>query len=693
MPDQPARIEIPDDLSTLTRAQLIELEGRLIERSNAINTSADAEDVAELGRIAETLPNVGARVDSIDAEIRAADEARATVTSYQPRSSTPPAAPTNPDEGDQGDQGQGDGEGQGDQGGTTDPAVEPGGTVDGTVVETSEAVAASRVNGRRTSAAEVATRAPQGRTPARGGGGNGGQWFATLTAGAEIPNVTASSRFESADQFRQALLSRTQALTRSGDKSASAMIAQAHLPHLEVINNNDSASAVTFKMIQAIEQWQAERNRVAVTADTGWCAPTETIYDLCDPYVADGMVNLPEIGITRGGIKYFPMPELACFTNYSWEFGPDELECMYKPCLEIPCPTAVEIEPGVIGACLTASILQARAFPELIDRYVRGLMTAHLMLISKRTLQQMEAGSLPVVYDDDLTEGRGFTSTLLNSMEFQSEDLREDYLLAEGETLAVEIPRWVRGAIRADLADRTGVDLLDLDNAYIDRLFTQRGFRPNWIKGWQNEAVGAPGAQRAYPTSVRYLIYREGAWVRGLELIIEMESMYDSVLLRQNKFTRLFTEQAIMLANMCTKSRVVTVPVCPNGVTSAPQATVCFAEAPIVGTVTCPVNVACPPVPCCGDTTNPAMDSIEVTPAAPNLAVGANQQLTVTGTESEGGTLNVTSLATYQSSDTAVATVNAQGVVHAVATGNATITASYVSGGDTLTDTSAVTVA
>lgn len=700
MPDQPENtpdLVIPEDLTALTRDELFALESQLIDRANALGESSDAEQVAELVRISQTLPKVGAQIDVVDKAAAETQAARSAVEQYQRRPAEPQATTPDGTPGPDAEQPRGDQPAEGDQGGDT-PTEVPGEVE--SVTDAVPVAASTVVATRGRSIAEIAQRAPRGRIPTSGNG-NDGTWFRSLTAGAEIPGVTASSQFESAEQFRQALLNRTQALTHSGERSASTVVAHAHIPELtqesgNFITSADSASAVSYKMLEAIQTWlvgEGERRaRESVVADTGFCAPAETIYDLCDPYVADGMVSLPEIGITRGGIRWFPMPDLACFTNYSWEYGPDELECMNKPCLEIPCPEPTEVNPGVIGACLTGSILQTRAFPELIDRYMKGLMTSHLMLISKRTLQQMVAGSDPVIYDDALLDGRGFTSSLLASMEFQSEDLREDYLLAESETLDVQMPRWVKAAIRIDLADRTGVDMLNISDSYINGLFTQRGFNPNWIKGWQNEAVGAPGAQRAFPTTVQYLIYRSGAWVRGLEPIIELENVYDSVMFKKNQFTRLFTEQAIMLANMCTKSRAVTLPVCPNGSTSAPQVTACFSEPPVVGTIVCPANVVCPTVPCCDGTTVPVVTSLAVAPATATVQIGETQQLTATATMFDGTTQNVSATASYQSSNTNIATVSDTGLVTAVGAGQAVITATYGSGGRIVTAASAITV-
>jgi uncharacterized protein YjdB len=67
--------------------------------------------------------------------------------------------------------------------------------------------------------------------------------------------------------------------------------------------------------------------------------------------------------------------------------------------------------------------------------------------------------------------------------------------------------------------------------------------------------------------------------------------------------------------------------------------------------------------------------SIAVTPAAPTLACDISQQFTATGTFSDSSTQNLTSSVTWSSSDSAVALVNAAGVVATEAQGTATITA------------------
>src|SRR5258705_11522240 len=91
-------------------------------------------------------------------------------------------------------------------------------------------------------------------------------------------------------------------------------------------------------------------------------------------------------------------------------------------------------------------------------------------------------------------------------------------------------------------------------------------------------------------------------------------------------------------------------------------------------------------------TTNATLVSIEVTPTAPSIADGTTVQLVATGTYSDTTTMNLTTMVTWASDDTAVATVGTQGLVTGQDPGDANISATLgaVSGSTTVTVTNAV---
>lgn len=574
----PERPEIPEDITSLNRDQLVELEARLLARFDELRAAEPTDEVTEeMSAIANALPAIGDRVTALDyaEEQRAAAEAAVQQAEQRRREAEQRA---------EAERQVAEAVVQAEQTATQTPvqqelSPEPTAPTPDTASEPAPAMAASAAPSRL-SVADIAAKAPAPQAPKAP---ERGAWHAALTAGAEINGVSAGARFENGAAVADAVIRRTEALQVS-QGVRSAMFARAHLDALpDPVTRKESAATVTTRMLEAIEDFSKRGpNRDVLTADGGWCAPSEVLYELCEPEVADQLISLPEISITRGGIQYFKSPDFSSFSDALWGFCEDELnDGVEKPCAEIPCPEPEEVRACVEGACLTTGILQTKAFPEWTERYVRGMLVAHAIRISAATIARMEAESTPIVYDETapMIQGAGFTATLLNTIEFQLEDLRADYMLGAGDRPVVVLPRWAKGIIRADLANRMGVDLLRISDEYINSLFYDRGVgRVQWVKGWQTEVVGAKGVAHAWPCQLRYLLYREGAWVRGLEPVIELETLYDSELLRQNKMTRLFTEQAFLVANLCTDSRVVTIPVCPSGATHCGNPIACFTD-------------------------------------------------------------------------------------------------------------------
>ena len=90
--------------------------------------------------------------------------------------------------------------------------------------------------------------------------------------------------------------------------------------------------------------------------------------------------------------------------------------------------------------------------------------------------------------------------------------------------------------------------------------------------------------------------------------------------------------------------------------------------------------------------TAPILESLVVNAADSSVAAGLTDQLTATGTYSDGSTQNLTSSVTWSSATLATATISSSGLATAVATGSSVITATSgsVSGKTTLTVTAAI---
>jgi hypothetical protein len=82
----------------------------------------------------------------------------------------------------------------------------------------------------------------------------------------------------------------------------------------------------------------------------------------------------------------------------------------------------------------------------------------------------------------------------------------------------------------------------------------------------------------------------------------------------------------------------------------------------------------------------PTLTTVNIGPSTPSIAVGKTQPMSATGTYDNGTTETITDTASWSTSDVAIATVSAAGLVTGVASGSATISATLdgVSGSTTV---------
>jgi len=155
-------------------------------------------------------------------------------------------------------------------------------------------------------------------------------------------------------------------------------------------------------------------------------------------------------------------------------------------------------------------------------------------------------------------------------------------------TLEVMMPYWIGAQMRADWVRRnatgSGPEAITLADSAINAAFSARGARVQYVYDWQDAfatcaASGAPGADtpiQNLPTSLTFTVYPAGTWVRAVNDVITLNSVYDSTKLATNQVTHLFTETGWAMVRMCPVSRVYTVNICPSGKTTNQ------------GTLTCP---------------------------------------------------------------------------------------------------------
>lgn len=340
------------------------------------------------------------------------------------------------------------------------------------------------------------------------------------------------------------------------------------------------------------EQLKAEHpERDSLVAAAGWCAPSETDYDICLQITTDGLVDFPEVQARRGGIRHNSGIEFdSIFGAGTGYFDLTEAEVAsgtVKTCLEIPCPEFIDTRLGVTGLCLTGNILSIRGYPEFTATFTRGALAASAHQINREQIADVVAGSTSV----DLTgqapwaTDLSVVSQVMSAVEMAAVDIKYRLRMQRSATLEVIMPFWILAQMRADWIRRNGGDYantLTLADSAISSAFRERGARVQFAYDWQDAFSNVPATGAGADTPItslnevlQFLMYPAGTWVRAVNDVITLNSVYDSTKLATNQVTHLFTETGWAMVKMCPVSRVYTVPICPSGSTGLQRVVSC----------------------------------------------------------------------------------------------------------------------
>lgn len=304
----------------------------------------------------------------------------------------------------------------------------------------------------------------------------------------------------------------------------------------------------------------------ALTASGGWCAPSETVYDLfeveCD---SDNLFSLPTFRVTRGGIRWpvFAPHDESFNPGFVWTEANDIAATggtPTKPCVRISCPTFTEARLDATGLCITAGNLMDRAYPEQIKWYVNRAVRAYERNNAARKLNLVLADTVPV----SVPASFGAASAVVSALLLQSSDYRQQNGLCAGETLDVVAPYWVKDLIKADVARQqgtfTGEGSLPSDAA-VDQWFQAASLNLRYIDHWQYFTHPAT----TWPTSVQFLIGYPGSYIEFNQGRLDLGVIRDSVLNSTNDFTAMWFEEFFTVGRRGPQHRLITLPVCANG--------------------------------------------------------------------------------------------------------------------------------
>ena len=558
--DEPETFTLPEDLSALDDGDLDALRQQAVDAFDRLYEGAEAPSDSDV----ETMQALADAADAIAGEQnrRAEERARNAEAAAELANRVHGSEDDADAEGDDGEEPvEATAETTAEQ-----PAEEP---AEATAEPAPEPVAASSRRPAPRSISVPSVRSRQRASAPRDTGDDTGRGRATLVAGGDLPAPTGGSDSASLRDIADGLLRRA---AGGGHRPRSLSVLSIRREYPEGLTASDSTSADDVLARAANERTLPGGSLVA---SGGWCAPSETMYDLMQLEGSDGLIDLPEIGVERGGIQHSPGPDFASlFSDEGFLFDEDAaIDGNYdgdngdKPVQRIDCPPFSDDRLKVAGVNIVAGILQNRAFPELTERVLAGSLIAHEHRIAGQIITDMQGEATSVTMPSDQV---GAAAPLLTGIGLQAEHYRSKHRMPRDATIEVVLPYWAREMIRSDLSRRMGVDLVNVTDAAIDEWMTTRGVSPQFVYNYQDPSTTDSGAFTAWPSEVKALMYAAGTFVRGNADLVTLEAVFDSERFGSNDYTALFSEEGFLVAKRGHDAREITVPTCASGATGAP---------------------------------------------------------------------------------------------------------------------------
>lgn len=414
-----------------------------------------------------------------------------------------------------------------------------------------------------------------------------------VVASVDIPGVATGSELPSLDAVVDAFQKRARGLpvSDSGRVDGGPRVVTVRNQFTHTVDDRTSLS----QMEELLNHLTSKDKQEALVAGGGWCAPSETRYDFFNVACEDGLIDLPTIGITRGGVKWPVSPSLADTTPtgvfggvsatlanttnpWLWTETDDQLTVTgstNKPCVRVPCATFSEARLECYGICLTAGNLTDDAYPEATANFLRLLLSAHTHAMNGRTIAQMvSASSTAITGGAFAVANRPAFNQVLGGFDLAATDYRARFGMCEDDVIEIVLPQWIVPMTRADLARRAGSQdvLLSVTKAQIASHFAARNARVQFVNDWQVRGSGQFGASAAmtdWPSAVNGLVYAAGTFVLGNGLTLDLGVVRDSTLNAENDHTAAWSEECHLVAKVGHESRLYTIAVDTEGDTSA----------------------------------------------------------------------------------------------------------------------------
>lgn len=448
----------------------------------------------------------------------------------------------------------------------------------------------------------------------------------TITAGADIPGYGLGAELKDLSEVSKAFSERLRAIGSRGTGNG-----EQHTVASFNIDYPTERRLVGGDRLVNESRMDAVASPEAVVAAGGICAPLPIDEEL----ITYGSTNrpvrdsLPRFNAERGGVIYLTPPTLANVDGAVsiWTLADDyaaigatppstgllpgevpardsadgalgksvypshisgadtDVNGPVKPCIRITCGEEIRAYVDAIPSCFTIGNMQARAYPELVEKHLELALVWQARFGEQRLLTRI--GNLSTKVRTKATHG--ITRDFLNALSQAVAGFRSRHRLDENFRLHAILPVWFRDAIRADMLLQIAGDGQDatfgLTNATIDRWIAERGVNVTWaLDGEDGQVFGdqdgaperlssatfQPGTEAElveFPDEVVWYLFPEGGFVFLDGGTLDLGIVRDSTLNSKNDY-QIFVETFEGLIKRAPETFRVTTPLNIVGATT-----------------------------------------------------------------------------------------------------------------------------
>lgn len=437
-----------------------------------------------------------------------------------------------------------------------------------------------------------------------------------ITAGADIPGITAGTALSNMTDVANAFAQRLHGLRRvdggSGEQHIVASFSTQYPEDLRL--GNDSTE--NFSKIK-----EATPSTTALTAGGGWQAPYAVRYDIFG--IGDNFRpirdSLPKFQADRGGIRYVEPPALvqsygtnSPFTQVNknlettgvydraigiWTASTDTTRTGNKAGLQVASVTERYVGCDAVTLQLTFGNMATRAYPELIARHNELALIQHAREAEQNLFNVMARASVVAtelgspLNSVSITTGGATGATGAVGVALGA---AVDFLLQVGRSatwyrirhrmepdakLHIIAPIWLKAAIQADfLLQMPGDNKYAVTFDEIDQYLASRNITATWtsdaLSDWDTtEGYRATSAQNIFPNVATWMLFAEGTFLFLDGGTLDLGIVRDSTLLNTNDY-KMFVETFEGVARVGVESLVFTSYLQVNGARAALRDTI-----------------------------------------------------------------------------------------------------------------------